>query len=92
MPKFISVHVTSCMTRQDVQKLARRFALEGTGDVKSIKVQCDTVAGRMICEWEATNQDSLTDWLATRNVRFRSGEEWIAKIQIETVDGEVVAL
>jgi hypothetical protein len=87
--RLITAHITSCMTRQDLEKLVRRFMTESDGGVKSVRVQCDTMAGRMICEWEAPDSDTLTKWLAKRNVRFRSSEEWIMTVQMEAVEGKM---
>ena len=89
MSRFVSAHVTNCMTRQDLEKLVRRFMTESDGGVKNLRTQCDTMAGRMICEWEAPDQDSLIKWLQKRNVRFRGTEEWLMVVQMEIVDGKV---
>ena len=53
MPKFVSAHVIACMTRQDVARLLKRFKEEENTDVRNIRVLCDTLSGRMVCEWEA---------------------------------------
>ena len=92
MPKFLTTHVTSCMTRQDVEKLTKRFLAESSGDIKIQRVQCDTLEGRMICEWEAPDKETLVGWLEKRNVRFRSDQEWAIRVQMETRDGKIVVL
>ncbi len=87
MPRFVSVHVTSCMTRQDVDRLVRRFFQDTSGDVRCLRVQCDTVAGRMVCEWEGPDSDTIKNWLVAKNVRFRGTEEWLMRVQMESTDG-----
>ena len=92
MAKFVSAHITTCMTRQDIDRLIRRFLNEGTDKVRLVRMQSDTIEGRMVCEWEAEDKESVVTWLSQRNVRFRGNEEWIIKIQMETVDGKLVKL
>ena len=92
MPKFVSAHIIACMTRQDVERLAKRFIDDESDGVKSLKVQCDTVLGRMVCEWEAPDRDTLVEWLKQRHVHFRGGGEWVMRVQLETVDNTVARL
>ncbi|NKB24387.1 MAG: hypothetical protein GKR87_08440 [Kiritimatiellae bacterium] len=92
MSKFVSAHITTCMTRQDVDKLVKRFIRESDEQIQSIRVLCDTVAGRMLCEWEAPDQDSLVTWLSKRNVRIRGSDEWIIPVQMEAVEGDLKLL
>lgn len=92
MARFITAHVTLCMTRQDVEKLARRFCQAADGPVKNRRVAYDPIAGRMICEWEAPGQDELLAFLATHNVRIRSEREWVMHVRVEASEGEILHL
>jgi len=92
MAKFVSVHIIACMTRQDVERLLVRFATEESGGVKNLRVQCDTLSGRMVCEWEAPERDTLVKWLKKCDVRFRGGSEWLMRVQLESVEGKIVTL
>lgn len=92
MPKFVSAHIIACMTRQDVEKLVRRFAEESSDGVKNLRVQCDTMLGRMICEWEAPDVGTLVKWLEKRNVRFRGSDEWVMRVQLEAAEGVMAVL
>lgn len=92
MPKFVSAHIIACMTRQDVEKLVKRFIEEESDGVKNLKVQCDTILGRMVCEWEAPDRNTLVEWLKGRHVHFRGGGEWVMRVQIEAVEGDVARL
>ena len=92
MSKFISAHIIACMTRQDVEKLVQRFADEASDGVKNLRVQCDTVSGRMVCEWQAPDMNTLVAWLKQRNVHLRGGGEWVMRVQLEAVEGRMVKL
>ncbi len=92
MPRFISAHIIACMTRQQVESLVKRFVEESSDGVRNLRVQCDTVLGRMVCEWEAPDSDTLMDWLEARNVKFRGSGEWMMRVQIEAVDGNVATI
>ena len=90
MPKFISTHAIACMTRQDVARLLKRFKEEENADVSSIRVLCDTLSGRLVCEWEARNSVTLIEWLKKCNVQIRGTGEWLMTVQYESIDGELV--
>ncbi len=50
MPKFISAHVTTQITRQQIEQLVKRFAEASSGGIRHLRLQCNTIVGRMICE------------------------------------------
>jgi hypothetical protein len=89
MSRYLTAHVITCMTRQDLQRLITQFHRESTGPIKLLRADCDTQSGRMACEWEAPDREALVDWLARRRVRFRGQEEWVMKVQLEARDGEL---
>jgi len=91
MSKFISTHAIACMTRQDVARLLKRFQEEANADVNNIRVLCDTLSGRMICDWEARDRVTLIEWVKRCNVQLRGTSEWIVAVQYESVDGELVS-
>lgn len=90
MPKFVSAHVIACMTRQDVARLLKRFKEEGNAEVSNIRVLCDTLSGRMICEWDARDRVTLVEWLKKCNVQLRGTGEWVMTVQYASVDDELV--
>ena len=90
VPKFVSAHVIACMTRQDVARLLKRFKEEENTDVQNIRVLCDTLSGRMVCEWEARDRVALVEWLKKCNVQIRGTGEWLMAVQYESVDAELV--
>ncbi len=88
--KFISAHAIACMTRQDVARLLKRFQEEADEDVQNIRVLCDTLSGRMLCEWEARDRLTLIEWLKKCNVHLRGTGEWVMSVQYESVGDELV--
>lgn len=88
--KFVSAHAIACMTRQDVARLLKRFQEEADEDVQNIRVLCDTLSGRMICEWEARDRLTLIEWLKKCNVQLRGTGEWVMSVQYESVGDTLV--
>lgn len=78
------------MTRQDVSRLLKRFKEEENADVINIRVLCDTLSGRMVCEWEARNSVALIEWLKKCNVQIRGTGEWLMAVQYESINAELV--
>lgn len=88
--KFVSAHAIACMTRQDVARLLKRFQEEADEDVQNIRVLCDTLSGRMLCEWEARDRLTLIEWLKKCNVQLRGTGEWVMSVQYESVGDTLV--
>ncbi len=84
MKQFLSAHVVACLTRQTVTGLIERFQKESGEHVQHLHSWCDTMSGRMICHWMATDKEALLEWLEDRNVRIRGSSEWIMQVQFET--------
>lgn len=72
-------------------RLLQRFQEEGNEDVSNIRVLCDTLSGRMLCEWEARDKLTLIEWLKKCNVQLRGTGEWIMTVQYESVDDQLVS-
>ena len=79
------------MTRQDVARLLKRFKEEENANVNNIRVLCDTLSGRMVCEWEARDRTTLVEWLKKCNVQLRGTGEWVMAVQYESMGDELVA-
>ena len=90
MPKFITTHAIACMTRQDVARLLKRFREAENAEVQNVRVLCDTLSGRLVCEWEARDRTTLIAWLKTCNVQLRGTGEWLMTVQYESVGDELV--
>ena len=87
--RLLSAHAIACMTRQDVARLLKQFQEEANDDVNNIRVLCDTLSGRMICEWEARDKITLIEWLKKCNVQLRGTGEWVMTVQYESVGNEL---
>ena len=90
--RFVSTHAIAYMTRQDVVRLLKRFQEQANDDVSNIRVLCDTLSGRMVCEWEARDKLTLIEWLKKCNVQLRGTGEWVMTVQYESVDDELVVV
>jgi len=77
------------MTKQELEKLINRLLEDSSNDIKLTRCNCDTVSGRMVCEWEAGDAESLRKWLSHKNIQFRGESEWLMKVQLE-VQGKVL--
>ena len=84
MTTFLSVHVIACMTKQGLQNLIEGFHNHSNDEVRHVRSVCDTIAGRMICEWRAKDGETLRDWLNRQNVRLRGDSEWIIRGRLDT--------
>ena len=71
------------MTRQDAERLARRFNEGDGGGVRHVRTVFDPQAGRMVCEWEAPDSRRLLDHLARFHVKLRSDSEWMMLVRVE---------
>lgn len=84
MTKFLSVHVVACLTRQAITGLVERLQRASDEEVRHLHAWCDTIAGRMICQWEAKDKDTLVRWLEKHNVRIRGNSEWVMQVEFES--------
>ena len=89
--RFVSAHVIACMTRQDVTRLLKRFQEEANDDVRNVRILCDTLSGRMVCEWDARDRLTLIEWLKKCNVQLRGTGEWVMSVQYESVGDTLVS-
>ncbi|MCF7803192.1 MAG: hypothetical protein K9N46_12815 [Candidatus Marinimicrobia bacterium] len=89
MNTYISAHVIACLTRQGLQSIVKGFKNNSNDDVRHVRTVCDTISGKMVCEWEARDKEVLVEWLKERNIRLRGQEEWIMQGRLDTEDGEL---
>ena len=76
MPRYISAHVIACMPRQRLERLIRTL-VEEAAEVRLIRAWCDTVQGRMVCEWEAPDGEALRSWLQ----KHRTTAQWFFRVE-----------
>ena len=72
------------MPHQRLQKLLREIQSE-EGEVRNLKAYCDTLQGRMVCEFEAPDGKILAEWLKARKIAF----QWIFRVEFFAEGGEV---
>lgn len=92
MSKFISVHITSCMTKQALTTIIIGFGKNSNDDVQHLHTWCDTLSGRMVCEWEAIDKETLTKWLGEQMIFFRGEHEWVVPVELESIKGELITI
>ncbi|MDA1191619.1 MAG: hypothetical protein O3A46_08050 [Candidatus Poribacteria bacterium] len=84
MPRYITAHIIACMPHQRLQKLLKEIQSED-GEVKNLKAYCDTLQGRMVCEFEAPDGDTLNAWLKER----RMTPQWLFRVEFYAEAGEI---
>lgn len=65
------------MTRQELEKLLTRLATEAT--VRSVRFVADFTEGRLVCEWEAPDRETLKEFLIAQNMQH----QWLARAELE---------
>ena len=84
MPRYITSHIIACMPHQRLQKLLVELQSE-TGEVRNLRAYCDTIQGRMVCEFDAPSGDVLSEWLKERKINC----QWLFKVEFFAEGGEV---
>ncbi len=78
MPRYFSLHTTACMPRQQVEKLIAE--LRGDNKVKTIRAVSDPLEGKLLCEFEAPNRETVEAFLTTHRMQpelvIRAEREW----------------
>jgi hypothetical protein len=77
MPRYISQHTIACLTRQALQALIEE--LKRNGSVKCVRFVSDSLEGKLLCEVEAPNRESLEAFLLAHNMR----PQWIMRVEQE---------
>lgn len=76
MPTYISMHVIACMTRQGLNQLiATMQVAEG---VRFVRASASQMAGRLLCEFEAPDQETLLRALDQHHI----AHEWIIRAEL----------
>lgn len=83
MPRFISTHVITCMTRQDLKRLVTRLQEDSQPECRLVHAAADTASGHLACTWDARDGEAVTAFLANHQVTFRSNAEWLMHVQFD---------
>jgi sulfur transfer complex TusBCD TusB component (DsrH family) len=73
---YLSMHIIACMTRQALNELMA--TLQRARDITLIRASASQMAGRLLCEFEAPDQDTLLRFLEAHNVTY----EWIIRVEM----------
>ena len=77
MPRYISHHTVACQTRQALQALLEKLKQDGT--VKCIRFVSDSLEGKLLCEFEAPDKDTVLAVLKSH----RMEPQWVMRIEQE---------
>ena len=76
MATYLSMHIIACMTRQALNELMT--TLQQAPDVTFIRASASQMAGRLLCEFEAPDQETLLRSLEAHHVTY----EWIIRVEM----------
>jgi hypothetical protein len=73
---YLSMHIIACMTRQALNQLIT--AMQAAQEVRFIRACASQMAGRLLCEFDAPDQDTLLRFLDKHHV----AHEWIIRAEL----------
>ena len=77
MPRYISDHSIACLTRQALQALIEK--LKRDESVKCIRFVSDSLEGKLLCEFEAPDKDTVLAVLSAH----RMDPQWVMRVEQE---------
>lgn len=77
MPRYISQHTIACLTRQALEKLIAE--LRHDPSVKCVRFVSDSLEGRLLCELEAKDKDTVIAFLDAHNMK----PQWVMRVEQE---------
>jgi len=83
VPRYISLHSLSCLTRQGAEQLAAR--LTSASGISARRVLVNMLEGKMLVEFEATDREAAEAWL--RSERFHY--DWLMRVEWESEEGKL---
>ena len=69
MARYFSMHIIACMTRQALKQLID--TLQAAQEFRFIRASASQMAGRLLCEFDAPDQDTLLRFLEEHHPRSR---------------------
>jgi sulfur transfer complex TusBCD TusB component (DsrH family) len=73
---YLSMHIIACMTRQALNQLIA--TLQAADEVRFVRATASQMAGRLLCEFDAPDQDTLLRLLDKHHVTY----EWIIRAEL----------
>jgi hypothetical protein len=76
VPTYLSSHIIACLTRQALAQLIA--TLRADEEVRFVRAGASQMAGRLVCEFEAPDQERLLQFFAAHLVTY----EWIIRVEL----------
>jgi sulfur transfer complex TusBCD TusB component (DsrH family) len=73
---YLSMHIIACMTRQALNQLIA--TMQAADEVRLVRASASQMAGRLLCEFDAPDQDTLLRLLDKHHVTY----EWIIRAEL----------
>lgn len=76
MPTYLSMHIIACMTRQALTRLIA--TLQAAQEVTLVRASASQLAGRLVCEFDAPDQETLLRFFAAHRLTY----DWIIRVEL----------
>ena len=76
VPIYLSMHIIACMTRQGLNQLIA--TMQAAEEIRFIRASASQMAGRLLCEFEAPDQDTLLRVLDQHHI----AHDWIIRAEL----------
>jgi hypothetical protein len=70
MPRYISQHTIACLTRQALEAIIAELRRDET--VQTLRCVSDSLEGKLLCEFEAPDKETVVAFLTKHNMRPQS--------------------
>ncbi|HVB99410.1 MAG TPA: hypothetical protein VNJ12_08810 [Candidatus Dormibacteraeota bacterium] len=87
MPRYLSLHILACMTRQGAEALVRDLSA-AAGPVALRRTSWNFLEGKMVAEIEAADAETAAAWLEQNSMQ----PQWLMRIEYESTGGELKAV
>jgi hypothetical protein len=76
VPIYLSMHIIACMTRQGLNQLIA--TMQAAEEIRFIRASASQMAGRLLCEFAAPDQDTLLRVLDQHHI----AHDWIIRAEL----------
>jgi hypothetical protein len=73
---YLSMHIIACMTRQALNQLIA--TMQAAQEIRFIRARASQMAGRLLCEFDAPDQDTLLRFLDKHHI----AHDWIIRAEL----------
>jgi hypothetical protein len=78
MPRYLTQHTLSCLTRQGAESLAEK--MQRSAAARANRVLVNMLEGKMFVEFNVESREGLEAWLKAESIHF----DWLIRIEWET--------